>query len=291
MKGVLNLLKPPGMTSHDAVSVIRRLTGIRKIGHTGTLDPGAAGVLPLCIGQATRVAEYVLEMDKIYRAELHLGVATDTEDAAGKVIEEKAVPMLNFSDVEKVMAGFVGKRMQTPPMYSALRVKGKKLYEIARQGETVERQPRLVQFYQLQLLQLRGNKILFDVACSRGTYIRTLCRELAAALGTVGHMSFLLRLGVGPYTIANSLTIEECRLLQAESKLPDFLQPLDTALISLPYILISAEEAQQLKYGRWIKLTKLPEEGTLVRVYAPEQQLVAVAQIEKNYVRPRKVFT
>ena len=291
MKGILNLLKPPGMTSHDAVSEIRRLTGIRKIGHTGTLDPGAAGVLPLCIGQATRVAEYVQNMDKTYRAELKLGTATDTEDAAGNIIEEKPVPRISFADVEKLLAGFVGKRLQTPPMYSAVRIKGKRLYEIARQGRVVERRPRLVQFCKLRLLQLQENKILFDVTCSRGTYIRSLCRDIAEALGTVGHMSFLLRVSVGPFTIANSLTLEECKLLQAESKLAEALLPLDSALVLLPYINISVMEAQQLKQGRWIKRANLPPEGTLVRVYDPARQLVAIAQIKKNSVRPQKVFT
>lgn len=291
MNGILNILKPPGMTSHDVVAQLRRLTGIRKIGHTGTLDPGAAGVLPICMGQATRVAEYVLGMDKTYRAELQLGTAMDTEDAAGRIVAEKTVPQLNAACLESVLASFVGKRMQTPPMYSAVRVKGKKLYELARRGEMVERQPRPIQIYRLQLRGFKENHVLFDVSCSRGTYIRTLCTEIATALGTVGHLSFLLRLGVGPFEIKNALTLEECEILQAHAKLDTALLSLDTALLSLPHLSVSQADAQKIKQGRWLNLDNLPEEGTLVRIYAPHRQLVAIALVENNSVRPRKVFT
>ncbi|HZK23846.1 MAG TPA: tRNA pseudouridine(55) synthase TruB [Oscillospiraceae bacterium] len=290
MNGIINLLKPPGMTSHHVVSALRRLTGIRKIGHTGTLDPGAAGVLPICIGQATRVAEYVLTMDKTYRAELTLGTATDTEDAAGQVIDEKTVPPLDFNQVKTLLLDFTGPRQQIPPMYSAVRVHGQKLYQLARRGETVTRKARAINIYQLQLLQLYPQKILFDVSCSRGTYIRTLCREIAEALDTVGHMSFLVRTRVGPYHLDQTYTLEECASLQAANELTTALLPLDSALEQLLPYNVTAEDAEKIQNGRVLKFTDLPPEGTLMRVYGPGGELLAISSVENSTVRPQKVF-
>lgn len=290
MNGIINLLKPPGMTSHHVVSALRRLTGVRKIGHTGTLDPGAAGVLPICIGQATRVAEYVLTMDKTYRAELTLGAATETEDAAGQIIAEKAVPPLDYTQVKTIMAGFIGPRQQIPPMYSAVRVQGQKLYQLARRGETVTRAARSINIYALELLQLYQQKLLFDVSCSRGTYIRTLCCEIANALGTVGHMSFLVRTRVGPYRLDKTYTLEECETLQAKNELTAALLPIDSALGHLPPYNVTAEDAAKIKNGRVLKFTDLPPEGSLIRVYGPGEELLAISSVENNTVRPQKVF-
>lgn len=290
MNGIINLLKPPGMTSHQVVAAVRRLTGLRKVGHTGTLDPGAAGVLPICIGQATRVSEYVLTMDKTYRAELTLGTATDTEDAAGEVIKQKAVGPLDFAQVKKTMAACVGSRLQIPPMYSAVRVQGKKLYEHARRGETIARAARPINIYSLELLQLQQETILFDVSCSRGTYIRTLCCEIAEALGTVGHMSFLVRTRVGPYCLNKTFTLEECTALQAANELTAALLPLDSALGALPLLSVSAVDAEKIQNGRSLERHDLPPAGTLMRIYGPEKELLAISLVENNTIRPQKVF-
>ncbi|MCR3922478.1 MAG: tRNA pseudouridine(55) synthase TruB [Firmicutes bacterium] len=290
MNGIINLLKPPGMTSHDVVAVIRRLTNVKRTGHTGTLDPGAAGVLPICVGQATRVAEYVLAMDKSYRAELTLGSATDTEDGSGKIVAERAVPAMTVVHIQTVLTQFLGKRMQTPPMYSAVRIDGEKLYERARRGETVERPARPIDIYQIELIRIGENTILFDVTCSRGTYIRTLCCEIAQALGTVGHMSYLIRTHVGPFQLEDALSLEECASRQAAGELENAMLSVDAALINLPMLSVSAEDAVRVINGIAVPLPTIVAEGTLVRVYGPKQEFLAVSLVEQGRVQPRKVF-
>ncbi|NLP37937.1 MAG: tRNA pseudouridine(55) synthase TruB [Firmicutes bacterium] len=291
MKGILNILKPAGMTSHDVVTFVRRLTGIRKCGHTGTLDPGAAGVLPVCIGQATRVAEYVLETDKSYRAEITLGTATDTEDASGMVVAQKDAGRYTEEQVLAVLKDFLGPRLQTPPMYSAVKINGQKLYERARRGETVSRPARSIFIHQLDLLFYRENKIMFDVTCSRGTYVRTLCREIAETLGTVGHMSFLLRTNVGPFTLHQAFTLEELQQLHKANKLKEALLPLDTALSHLPVIKIDTKAATAIKNGNAVHLDIKSAGNTLWRVYGPGEELLAIAKVKKNMLLPQKVFS
>ena len=290
MNGILNILKPPGMTSHDMVSAVRRLTGVRRTGHTGTLDPGAAGVLPICVGQATRVSEYVLEMDKTYRAEVTLGTATDTEDVAGIITSEKPLPVINEEVIRAVMASFVGKRRQVPPMYSAVRINGEKLYEKARRGETVKRDARPITIYHMNFLRFEGRTILFDVSCSRGTYIRTICRELAEALGTVGHMSFLLRTQVGPFSLAHTYTLDELNKFSQEGRLAQALLPLDFALTLLAEVHVSAVDVGLLQNGVAIAWPDTQAEGTKIRVYGPTNSLVAIANVIDGYIRPHKVF-
>ena len=289
--GILNFLKPPGMTSHDAVALFRRLTGVRRIGHTGTLDPGAAGVLPLCFGQATRVAEYVLTMEKSYRALLALGKATDTEDSSGNICAEKPVPPLSEGMITGVFAAFTGRRMQTPPMYSAVRIKGQKLYELARRGETVERKARPIHIHRLELRAFRSDKILFDVSCSHGTYIRTLCREIAEALGTTGHLSFLLRTAVGPFLLSDALTVEECTGLVEAGKFDSVLKPTDTALYRFPSATVTQEEAKRILNGAFVRFKdNKAMTGKLYRVYDPDDRFIAVCKFANGELRPQKVF-
>ncbi|EEG76776.1 tRNA pseudouridine(55) synthase TruB [Dethiobacter alkaliphilus] len=291
MNGIINILKPPGMTSHNVVSFLRRLSSMRRIGHTGTLDPGAAGVLPVCLGQATRVSEYVLHMDKVYRAELTLGKSTDTEDASGTMVAEQAVPVLNKQEITKVLSSFVGQQTQIPPMYSAVKVGGKKLYELARQGGEVDRKAREIHVYSMKLLQVDKQKITFDVACSRGTYVRTLCREIAEKLGTVGHMSFLLRTGVGPFLLQDSFTLEELSALGQKESLSAVLLSADTALGHLPAISLSHQQAGRVANGNTISLDTVDlSEGSLVRIYAEKQQFLAVGRIKEGRLKPEKVF-
>ncbi|MBS4022414.1 MAG: tRNA pseudouridine(55) synthase TruB [Dethiobacter sp.] len=290
MDGILNILKPPGMTSHDVVSCIRRLTGIKQCGHTGTLDPGAAGILPVCVGNATRVSEYVLEMDKTYRAQLSLGSATDTEDASGRVISKMEIPPLNESDISHILQQFVGRTSQVPPMYSAVRRDGVRLYELARRGETVSREPRQITIYRLKLLALAGNKLFFDVVCSRGTYIRTLCTDIAVRLGTCGHMSFLLRTAVGPFVLNNSYTLEEIAGLQDDGCLDTAFLPLDTALHQYPSFLATPAQAVSIIHGRAITSGADYPEGLPIRVYSTDGIMLAVAYQSEGMLKPKKVF-
>ena len=291
MNGIINVLKPPGMTSHHVVSFLRRLTQIRRIGHTGTLDPGAAGVLPACIGKATRVSEFVLQMDKVYRAELTLGKATDTEDVSGTVVAEKEIPHFNERDVKRVLESFLGPGTQVPPMYSAVKIGGKKLYQLARKGESIDRPARDIHIYSMQLLHFTEQKITFDVTCSRGTYVRTLCREIAEKLGTVGHMSFLLRTAVGSFSLQDSYTLEELQALAKEETLSNVLLPPDAALGHIPPVQVTAEQAQRVKNGGSVMLdsASIPAES-LVRIYDSKQHFLAVGRIKQGQLKPEKVF-
>lgn len=290
MDGIINILKPPGMTSHDVVNVVRRLTGVRRIGHTGTLDPGASGVLPICVGKATRISEYLLGMDKSYRAELSLGEATDTEDAAGQVVLTKPVPVLTSHCVEQVLMSFLGMGTQLPPMYSAVRVNGKRLYELARRGEVVERQPRQIQIYNIKLLKIRDNTILFDLCCSRGTYVRTLCREIAENLGSVGHMSFLLRTAVGPFLLESAVTFEELAQFTEEGCIINALLPLDMALAHMQAVTVDESQAARLRNGLAVTLGFIASDGELFRVYDSSQAFLAIAAADKERIKPLKVF-
>lgn len=226
MDGIINFFKPRGMTSHDAVYFFRRLLKTKRVGHTGTLDPNATGVLPICIGKATRISEYLLEVEKEYIGELTLGVSTDTQDLDGKVIDTSDV-LVSKEDVENSFSKFRGSISQIPPMYSALKHNGKKLYELAREGKTIERKPRHAEIYKLDILNNEENrKILFYTKCSRGTYIRTLCEDIGADLKTLGHMSYLIRVGVGPFKIEESLSMEYLSSIEPE-KIQKLILPVD----------------------------------------------------------------
>ena len=201
MNGIINVNKPIGITSFDVVSKIRRLYQIKKVGHAGTLDPDASGVLPLCIGKATKVIEYLMDKDKAYRVELVLGMATDTQDASGNIILEEPVLASN-DEIKAAIKSFLGKQEQIPPMYSAVRINGKRLYELARKGIEVERNPRPVTFYKIDIssIERKSDKavVTFDVECSKGTYIRTLCHDIGELLGCGGLMNALERTRSGP---------------------------------------------------------------------------------------------
>ena len=212
MDGIIIINKSKNCTSHDIVQKAKKIFH-EKVGHTGTLDPMATGVLPLLIGKGTLCSKYLIHHDKVYDVELTLGVKTDTADSEGTVIEERHIPQEIFQKdkIEKILKSFLGKQEQIPPMYSAIKVKGKKLYEYARKGQTIEIQPRQIEIYKMELLQMKEEQkqIRFRVACSKGTYIRSLCEDIAERLGTVGYMSSLNRMQVGDFKIADAVSMDE----------------------------------------------------------------------------------
>lgn len=229
MDGVFNFFKPRGMTSHDAVYFFRRLLNTKKVGHTGTLDPNATGVLPICIGKGTRVSEYLLNVDKEYVGELTLGLSTDTLDADG-VVTNTSNKVVNREEIVNVFKKYKGEIEQIPPMYSALKVKGKKLYEMAREGKTIDRASRTVNIKNMEILNIYNDKeIIFKTKCSRGTYIRTLCDDIGNDLGTYGYMSFLIRTQVGSFNIENAYSIETLSKMTRD-ELEEIITPVDRSI-------------------------------------------------------------
>jgi len=211
MDGILIINKPKGYTSHDVVNILRKELNTKKVGHTGTLDPNATGVLPVLIGQATKLSKYLIEHDKTYIAELKLGKKSSTGDIEGEIIETKKVPILSKEKIEEVLKSFLGKQMQTPPIYSSIKINGKKAYEYARAGEQVEIPPREIEIYDIKLMDFKEDSICFEVSCSKGTYIRVLCEDISEKLGTVGLISNLTRTKVDEFEIEKSITLEQIK--------------------------------------------------------------------------------
>lgn len=223
MIGILNILKPTGMTSHDVVSNVRKILNIKKVGHAGTLDPNVAGVLVICVGKATKFSEYLMSGDKEYVCELILGQSTDTQDSYGMVIDKSDKVSVTREELNEVLKKFTGELIQIPPAYSAVKLHGKKLYEYARQNIQVEKQGRPINIKSIELLKFDGNKALLKVRCSKGTYIRTLCNDIGKSLGTFGHMGILIRTESKGLHINNSVTLEKLKYLNDSNKLDECL--------------------------------------------------------------------
>ncbi|WP_370772061.1 tRNA pseudouridine(55) synthase TruB [Faecalibacillus intestinalis] len=209
MDGILLINKPAGYTSHDIVGIVRKKLHTKKVGHCGTLDPDATGVLVVCVNKATKAIQFLMSDTKVYRATLSLGKSTDTYDASGKILEEKEVGQISKAQVIDVLNSFLGKSKQKPPIYSAIKVNGKKLYEYARNGEEVEIKERDIEIMMIELIDFSNNEIVFDVKCSKGTYIRSLCVDIAKKLGYPGHMSHLERRQAGRFLITDCITLEQ----------------------------------------------------------------------------------
>ena len=233
MDGVLNIRKEKGYTSFDVVAKLRGILHMKKIGHTGTLDPEAEGVLPVVLGKATKLVDLLTEKQKTYEALLHLGLETDTQDMTGTVLEEKPVEVTE-EEVRTVIRSFLGEQQQIPPMYSALKVDGKKLYELAREGKTVERKPRAVQFYEIEIKKIELPYVRFSVTCSKGTYIRTLCHDIGQKLGCGGCMEELLRSRVGRYSLSESHTLAQVEAAVADGTVQDMIDPVEAVLAEYP---------------------------------------------------------
>jgi len=286
MEGIINVLKPPNMTSHDVVSFLRRTLGQKRIGHGGTLDPQAAGVLPVCVGAATRLAEYVGGQRKSYFCEMTLGKATDTQDAWGKVLEMKSVPFLSLEQIKETAAGFTGKIRQKVPAYSAVKVAGQPLYKAARRGESIEPVYRIVDIHQLEILGYENHKIRFWVECGKGTYIRALCQDLGEALGTTAFMSFLVRTSVGGFTLEEACTLEE--IAQYKEKL---LLPMEKAVSGLPSLELTDNEVIKISRGQAIDRKKYNDEDIEdLACFSRQGRLVAICRCRKGLISPVKVF-
>ncbi len=220
LNGLILINKPKGYTSHDMVNIIRKKLNMKKIGHTGTLDPNATGVLPILIGKATKISKYLVEHKKTYIATLCLGKKTDTGDSEGNAIEEcNNIKILNKQKIKDELNSFIGKQNQIPPIYSAIKVKGKKLYEYAREEKQVNIKPREIEIYDIKLKKYQNNEITFEVECSKGTYIRTLCEDIAKKLGTIGYMKELKRTKVNEFSIKNSISLEELDCINIKEKI------------------------------------------------------------------------
>lgn len=272
--GLINILKPPGMTSHDVVSFIRRTYHLKRVGHAGTLDPAAAGVLPVALGPATRLLEYMTDCDKSYRVELTIGYETDTGDDTGTITNSIDCTMPAQHKIEEVLASFLGSIEQVPPMYSAIKVQGKKLYELARAGITVERKARTITIHSIELLKMDHKSILFDVTCSKGTYIRSLCTDIGAKMNCPVVMSFLVRTRVGSFSLDQAFTLEEI----GENSVSAVL-PVDNALDYMPKVILSREIANAFQHGQNIPIST--DEGygqTLLRIYDHQNLFIGIGQ-------------
>jgi tRNA pseudouridine55 synthase len=281
--GILNVNKQAGWTSHDVVAKVRGLVKGLKIGHAGTLDPAATGVLPVLVGRGTRIAEYLLDWDKEYRAVLRLGRTTETQDATGAVLATRSLDGLTEAQIRSAIARFQGRITQVPPMYSAVKVDGVPLYKSARAGKTVEREPRTVEIYELEVLGIAGADVTLRVRCSKGTYVRTLCADIGEALGVGGHLLSLQRTRVGPLAVEQALTLETISARAAAGRLTEDLLALDEALASVPAIVVDGRTAERVRHGaavpagagRWMAQ---PGQGPVVRIKDEAGRLLALGK-------------
>ncbi|HEX7063019.1 MAG TPA: tRNA pseudouridine(55) synthase TruB [Woeseiaceae bacterium] len=290
--GVLLLNKPSGLTSNRALQIVKRLLGARKAGHTGALDPAATGMLPLCFGEATKIAAFLLEADKIYRVTVRLGIATDTGDADGTVTDEAPVPDLTAADWEALLGTFLGESEQVPPMYSALKKDGKRLYELARRGEEVERAPRKVRIHDIRLLEAHGNRLVFRVWCSKGTYVRTLVEDIARAAGTVAHTAALHRESVGPFAGEAMLDLAEAERLAAgnPAALRARLLPADAGLAGWPAQRLDADATRRFLEGQSVSCDR-PGTPAMVRVYGSGDGFLGVGEtVPGGRLRPKRLI-
>lgn len=287
MNGILVVDKPLGRTSHDIVNMVRKLTGIKKVGHTGTLDPMATGVLPVCIGSATKIADMLTMSDKCYIAEMVLGMTTDTQDADGEVLTECEVKC-GESEIREAVRSFVGEIEQVPPMYSAIKQNGKKLYELARRGIEVERKSRKITINSIDILKIDGERVSIEVSCSKGTYIRTLCEDIGMKLGVGAYMNTLRRTKTGPFNIEESHTVDELRMLKEEEKLECAVISTDRMFEEYFALYLNPKQVRSITNG--IAMTYRGREGQTYRVYDEEKRFLCIAKITDGKLKSEKAF-
>lgn len=296
LNGIISIYKEAGYTSHDVVAKMRGICRQKKIGHTGTLDPQATGVLPVCLGSGTKLCDMLTEKEKEYKAVMLLGVTTDTQDTTGQVLSEKTVTVTE-EQVEHACRSFLGKYQQVPPMYSALKVNGKKLYELAREGKEVERKAREVEILDLQILSVQLPRVEFLVRCTKGTYIRTLCADIGEKLGCGACMESLLRTKVGSFDLEHSVTLSQLEDLRDEGRVDSVLFPVEKAFEQTAFLTVKEEFSKLLHNGNPLTVNQLLEErrepaGVWVRMYSPEGRFMAVYTYDeqKGRYQPVKMF-
>mgnify|MGYP002095639566 CR=1 FL=1 len=300
MNGIINIYKEKGFTSFDVVAKLRGILKTRKIGHTGTLDPDAEGVLPVCVGKATKICELLTDKTKEYEAVMLLGRTTDTQDVTGETLTQQEV-RCSAKEVEKAVLSFVGDYMQVPPMYSAVKVNGKKLYELAREGKEIARKARTIEVYDIRIRRfLPPDRVEMDIDCSKGTYIRTLCADIGKALGCGGHMAELLRTATGSFSLENAIKLDDLKALAEQERAEEALLTMQEALRDFPVIKIAEGSTKLLYNGGKIQekyFTKQPEalqEDEIAAVYDFENHLVGLYTLKKEetnfYIKPFKML-
>lgn len=301
MDGILNIYKEKGFTSHDVVAVVRRTVNMKKVGHTGTLDPDAEGVLPICLGHGTKLSDIIMDGRKTYRAVLTLGITTTTEDASGEVLEEKTVDF-NEEKIRQVVKEYIGELDQIPPMYSAIKINGKKLYELAREGKEIERKSRRITVYDIRIRQfLPPNQVEMDVDCSKGTYIRTLCADIGCSLGCGGHMASLVRTGTGGFLLEDAVKLGDLKVLAEENRVDAVLLSLEDALADYSSITITEDSTKLLYNGGKIRRNFWANKdefsfvlGQMVKVFDWENRLIGLYEIiqqeDDYFVKPFKML-
>lgn len=282
MDGIVIINKPAGMTSFGVIARMRKIFEMKKIGHAGTLDPDATGVLPVCLGKATRVIEFMMEKDKAYHVVMKLGVVTDTQDASGKVLSVNRVGAED-EQITKVINSFVGNIMQIPPMYSAIRIGGERLYEMARRGCEIARDARPVSIIAIEGISIARSegdvRATFDVECSKGTYIRTLCNDIGARLGCGGHMESLVRTRSGRFLLKDAFTLEDLEAKKKDGTLQNLILGMETALVGLPSCAVSEDEKRKLRNGLTIRcLCSAVKPGDLVRIHGDGLEFLAIGK-------------
>lgn len=294
--GIINVYKEKGFTSHDVVAKLRGIVGQKKIGHTGTLDPDATGVLPVCLGKATKLCDLLTDKDKTYEAVMLLGMTTDTQDVTGRILEERSTETLTADKVREVIRSFIGDYDQIPPMYSALKVNGKKLYELAREGKVVERKARPVKILDIRIIEMDLPRVRMEISCSKGTYIRTLCHDIGEQLGCGGCMESLIRTRVSVFQIKDAKTLEEIGALKQEGMLEEILVPIDEMFPLYPKITVKDDWKVFAKNGNPLDEKMLKdadrqeadrqEADRQVRLYEESGKFIAIYQWkekEKKY--------
>ncbi|MFD2613051.1 tRNA pseudouridine(55) synthase TruB [Paenibacillus gansuensis] len=301
LDGVLPVLKPVGFTSHDVVAKARRILRMKRIGHTGTLDPQVTGVLPLCIGRATKLVEYIQELPKEYEAVLRIGVSTDTEDMTGEIVSSVDSVTLTESQIRSAVGNFLGEISQVPPMYSAVKVDGKRLYELARQGEVVERKARQVFIYSIDILELKLDKqhpdIRFRVKCSKGTYIRTLCVDIGKALGYPAAMAELTRTSTGHISMDQCYTLDQIQKAQETGDISSLLIPVERMVSHMPRMVILDSRLKQALQGQKLPVSFVSgitgNERDVIAAFTEQEKLVGFYQLDPSVQRlvPVKIYS
>lgn len=291
MDGILNINKAPGMTSHDVVARVRKLIKQKRVGHAGTLDPAATGVLPICIGQGTRVAEYLSESGKAYQAVITFGIVTDTYDGEGSVLRTKDASTLQLDQIVAALPSFLGQQMQLPPSYSAIKLQGQPAYKRARAGENITLEPRPIEIQQLQILDWQPPQLTLAIECSKGTYIRSLAYDLGEYLGYGAHLSSLVRTRSGPFVLAESISLTQLAEAIEQGTWSNYVFPPDIALGQHPAIHLDATTSARVLHGNAFHYD-LAATTTLARVYDATGRFIAIANWESQYNiwQPTKVF-